>query len=365
LKVPFNDLKNHHAPLRERFLAEFVSVLDSSEFILGSRVEKFERNFARYCGAKHCVALNSGTDAIRVGLLANGVGPKDEVITAANSFIASVEPIVECGATPVLVDVDKSTYNMDCEELEKKITPKTKAILPVHLYGQPADMKRISEIAKKYGLVVLEDACQAHGAELEGKRMPFFGDGAYSFFPGKNLGALGDAGAFLTSDANRAEIARQLRDHGRVAKYEFARFGYNSRMDGLQGAFLDAKLPFLDDWVRERNRVARVYFDLLGSFEKIQLPTIAKGVLHAFHLFVMQVQNRDEVLERLKKQGILAGVHYPIPLYRQAPVEKYCKNRSFPITEKSSQHILSLPIFPEMTDEQAGFVANTLKKVVK
>lgn len=366
MKVPFLDLQAQYQSIKPDVDAAMQKVLDSSAYILGPAVEAFEKDFAAYCGVQHCIGLNSGTAAIALLLQAHGIGPGDEVITVANSFFASAEAVMEIGATPVLVDCDEKTAIIDVKKIGAAITAKTKAILPVHLYGQLAPMDEILAIAKTRNLLVFEDAAQAQGAIYKGKRAGSLAHGtATSFYPGKNLGAYGDAGAVLSNDASIAAKVRMLREHGSPKKYQHDVVGWNERMDGLQGAVLGIKLKHLDEWNAARRKNAKRYQELLkdhpkiGMFEEIQ---DGEGI---YHLFVVRVQNRDLVQAKLAEAGISTGIHYPTPMHmmRACASLKY-KSGDFPVTEKLSREILSLPMFPELNEEQIEYVVKTLKEVV-
>ena len=363
-QIPLVDLKAQYAELKHDIDAAISRVVTNADFILGHDVEAFENEYAAYCEAEHAVALDNGMSALELGMRALGIGPGDEVITPAHSFIASSSAISFTGATPVWVDVDPATYNIDVARIEAAITPKTKAIMPVHLYGQPADMDEIMAIARRHGLLVVEDACQAHGARYHGRRAGSIGDiGAFSFYPGKNLGAYGDAGALTTNNREIAETVRKMRNYGQSKKYDHEYLAWNRRMDTVQAAVLRAKLPHLDAWNAARRRHASVYDELLAG-SGVTTPRTAPGREHVFHLYVIETDHRDAMLEHLGQVGIHAGIHYPIPIHEQKAYRDFGKGPgSFPVTEKASPRLLSLPMFAELTEEQLRRVAGAVSAV--
>lgn len=364
--VPFLDLPQQFQNLREEIEPAIHAVLEKCDFVGGQAVRDFENAFADFCGVKYGVAVSNGTDAIFLALAALGVGPGDEVITVPNTFIATAAPITRIGATIKFVDVRPDTMNMDVERLERAITHKTKAILPVHLYGQPADMDAILHIAKQHELLVIEDAAQAHGAMYRRRRTGSMGDAAcFSFYPGKNLGAFGDAGAVVTNNEAVAARIRILRDNGRTGKYEHADPGYNHRMDTLQAAVLGVKLKHLVKWNARRREIAAQYHAHFAGNENIRTVAEMQGVECVYHLFVVCVPHRDQVRNKLQQAGIQTGIHYPIPLHLQPAYQHLPYEQGhFPISEELAPQLLSLPIFPEMTDEQVDYVAVNLKKAV-
>ncbi len=365
MKVPFVDLYAQYHSISEEINVAIKSVINDSAFIGGYYAKRFEEAFAAYCKAKHCVGVGNGTDAIYVALRALEVGPGDEVITVANSFIATSEAITLTGARVVFVDCDPETYNIDVEKVSAAITPRTKAIVPVHLYGWPADMTALQQIAEKHGLFLVEDAAQAHGAEIGGHRVGTFGKLAcFSFYPGKNLGAYGDAGAIVTDDEALAVRCRMIANHGRIQKYDHDFEGINSRMDGIQGAILFAKLGHLEEWTEKRRSRAARYNELLQGSGVITL-NVAPEKRHVYHLFVVRVPGRDAIQATLKEAGIATGVHYPIALPSLAAY-RYLghKPEDFPIANRYAGEILSLPMFPEMTDEQVAYVCDVLMRSV-
>ncbi len=338
--------------------------MDNTSFILGKEVLDFEHAFAAYVGARGAVGIASGTAALQLSLLALGIGPGDEVITTAHTFIATAEAISLTGAKPVFVDIDERTYNIDPALVEAAITPRTKAIIPVHLYGQPVVLAALSDIAESHHVWLIEDAAQAHGAEIDGQRCGAIGHLAcFSFYPGKNLGAYGDAGAVTSNDESLLATVRLLRDHGRTTKYEHQEIGYGGRLDALQAAVLNAKLPHLDDWTEARRSHARAYSEMLAGSDLVT-PYESPNGRHVYHLYVIRSPKRDRLLEHLKAKGIQAGIHYPIPLHRQPAYLKQGYDKvSLPVTEQAAGEVLSLPMYPELTSEQLVRVAEAVKEV--
>ena len=367
MKVPFLDLKLQMKGIRQELTDVFSQVMDQTAFAGGPFVERFEAAFAPYCGCEHAVGVGSGTDALWLALLASDVGPGDEVITVPNTFIATTEAISYCGAHPVFVDVDATSYNMDPALLEAAITPRTKAIIPVHLFGQMADMDPIMDIAKRHGLVVIEDASQAHGAENKGRRAGSIGHaGCFSFYPGKNLGACGEAGAVVTRDEQLAQRVRVLRDHGQPKKYIHEVIGWNGRMDGLQGAALEVKLKYLPEWTEQRRAHAERYRERLTDVEGIVLPEEASENRHVYHIYAIRTPDRDSVMAGLSEKGVGCGIHYPIPIHlQQAYASLGLERGTWPIAERCAEEYLSLPMFPELTAEQIDYVADVLRSVVQ
>ena len=366
MRVPFLDLRAQHDPIRAELLAAINEVIDSSAFAGGPFVARFEEDFAAFCKTAHAVGVGNGTDALWLALLALGVGPGDEVITVPNSFMATAEAISYCGATPVFVDVDEKTYTLDPARLEAAITPRTKAVIPVHLYGQMADMDSIMEIAGRHGLFVIEDACQAHGAEYKGRRAGSIGHaGAFSFYPGKNLGALGEAGAVTTNDPALADRVKCLREHGQSKKYLHSHIGWNARMDGIQAAALRIKLKKLESGNAARRTHAAHYDQLFAGIEGVVAPTVASGRTSVFHLYVVRVADRDRILAALGQRGIACGIHYPKPIHLQAAYARLGLGPgSFKVAERQSGELLSLPMFPELTPAQIETVAAELKSLL-
>jgi dTDP-4-amino-4,6-dideoxygalactose transaminase len=366
MKVPFLDLKAHHAPIIDEFDGAIREVIESSAFAGGPFVERFEEEFAAYCGSRYAIGVGNGTDALWLTLLALGIGEGDEVITVPNTFIATAEAITYCKARPVFVDVDERTFTLDPAELEKCLTARTKAIIPVHLFGQPADMDPILQFARAYGLFVIEDAAQAHGALYNGRNAGTMGDaGCFSFYPGKNLGAFGEAGAVVTNDTDLAEKIRVLRDHGQSRKYHHTLIGWNCRMDGIQAAVLSVKLRHLEQANLLRCQRASLYNEAFAGIDDIATPVEADYAQHVYHIYAIRVQERDEVRRFLEEQGIGCGVHYPIPIHLQEAYRGlgYTEG-AFPIAEGLAKEILSLPMFPELTEAQIRMVAITVKEVL-
>jgi dTDP-4-amino-4,6-dideoxygalactose transaminase len=357
------DLKAQYASIRSEIDAAMTSVLAATSFIGGPHVQAFEQAFARYCGVDHCVGVGNGTDALCLALKAVGVGPGDEVITVANTFVATSEAIRMAGAQCVFVDIDAATFNIDVDQIEEKITPKTKAIIPVHLYGRPADMSAIKNIAARHGLRVIGDAAQAHGAHYRGQPIAQLADvTCFSFYPGKNLGAYGDAGAVVTNDAAWATGVRMLANHGRSRKYDHDFEGVNSRLDGLQAAVLGVKLGHLAEWTQRRRAHARRYDAALAG-RNIVTPTESDDVEAVYHLYVVRVPDgkRDALQAYLSTQGISTGIHYPIPLpYLKAYAHLGHTPADFPESRRASAEILSLPMFPELIDEQIEYIADQI-----
>ncbi|HUL52559.1 MAG TPA: DegT/DnrJ/EryC1/StrS family aminotransferase [Opitutaceae bacterium] len=366
MNVPFLDLRAQHDPLRGELLAAIAEVVDRSAFAGGPLVAKFEEEFAAYCQTRAAVGVGSGTEALWLVLLARGIGPGDEVITVPNTFMATAEAISYCGAKPVLVDVDEQTYTLDPSRLERAITPRTKAVIPVHLFGQMADMDPIMEIARRHHLVVIEDACQAHGAEYKGRRAGSIGDaGCYSFYPGKNLGAWGEAGAVVTNDLTLAEKIRILRDHGQERKYHHSCIGWNARMDGIQAAVLRVKLKALDRGNAARRAHARLYDELLGRLTNLTVTPPAGYGVPVYHLYVVRVPERDRILRELAERGIACGIHYPQPIHLQEAYRGLGLGPgAFPVAERCAGEILSLPMFPELTPAQIALVVRELATVL-
>ena len=363
MQIPLVDLKAQYASIKPEIDAAIQRVLDNTSFILGKEVTSFEQSFAQYVGAKHAVGVASGTAALHLALLACGVGPGDDVITAAHSFFATAEAISQTGARPVFVDIDARTYNMDPKLVENAITARTKAILPVHLYGQPAQMGALMDVAERHKLWLIEDAAQAHGAEVDGQRCGSIGHLAcFSFYPGKNLGAYGDAGMVTGNDEDLLAKVRRLRNHGRTSKYEHQEMGWGERMDALQAAILGAKLPHLEDWTEGRRAHAHRYTEMFANCEVVT-PHEAPDVRHVYHLYVIRTPRRDEMLDHLRAKGIGAGIHYPLPLHRQpAYLKEGYEDVHLPVTEQVAAEVLSLPMYAELTEEQLAYVAKAVKE---
>jgi dTDP-4-amino-4,6-dideoxygalactose transaminase len=364
--VPFLDLPAQHASLRPELEEVFARVLASCAFSGGPEVEAFERDFAAYVGVAHGVGVSSGTAALELLLEAYGVGAGDEVIMPALTFFATAEAISRVGATPVFVDVEDATALIDPRLVGGAITPRTKAIIPVHLYGQPADLEPIVALAAEHRLIVIEDSCQAHGASYRGRRTGSLAHAAaFSFYPGKNLGACGEAGAITTDDAAVATVVRKLRDHGAAHKYEHELVGHNHRMDGLQAGFLRVKLAHLDAWNRKRRALAALYRELLADVPGVTLVREQDGVEGVYHLFVIRVAARDQVQAKLAEAGIGTLIHYPVPVHLQAAYRRRALPAgSFPVSERIAGAALSLPMFPELTEAQLRHVAGTLARIL-
>ena len=366
MKIPFVDLHAQYLSIRPAIDAAIADVIAQTAFIGGRHVTDFEAAFARKLGVKHAIGCANGTDAIYVALRMMGIGPGDEVITTAHSWISTSEAIGQTGALPVFVDVD-AYHAIDVDAIEAAITPRTRALVPVHLYGQPANMERVMAVASKHGLRVLEDCAQSHLATFDGQMAGTFGDVAtFSFYPGKNLGAYGDAGAIVTSDDALAERMRMYANHGQLRKHDHRMEGINSRLDSLHAAVLSAKLPHLDAWTQARQRVAGWYRRYLEGIAGVQLPLLRERTTHVYHLFVVQVDDRDGLSAALRDKGVQSAVHYPTPLpLLQAYADRGFTAQMFPRAARSQSRILSLPMFPEMTEEMVGYVASIVADFVR
>lgn len=365
--IPLVDLKAQYHSIKSEIDEAIGTILETTRFIGGKPLTDFEADFRDFQHTEHCVGVASGTAAIFLALRALDIQPGDEIITTPHTFIASIEPIEEVGAIPVFVDIDPQTYNIDPQRIEDAITPKTRAILPVYLYGQLAPMEEIMDIAKRHNLYVIEDSAQAHGAEYQGKRAGEWGDVAvFSFYPGKNLGAYGDAGAICTNRDDIAKAVAALRDHGRTNKYEHSVIGYGERMDSLQAAILKTKLAHLEDWTHARRRLAQYYTERLSSINGITTPAIMDQSNPVWHVYSIRVEgNRDMILADLKERGIGVGVHYPLPLHLQPALKHRRYQRGdFPETEVAAQSIISLPIYPELSTDDADYVVDNLVAIV-
>jgi dTDP-4-amino-4,6-dideoxygalactose transaminase len=360
--VPLVDLLEQHRQIADEVEEGFARVIAGASFILGKDVESFEDAFARFCGVSHCVGVASGTDALELALRGLGVGPGDEVILPTNTFIATALAVVRAGAVPVLVDCDPEFHLIDVDQVESRLGARTRAILPVHLYGQMAPMERLQELAKRSGVILIEDAAQAQGAARHGRAAGSVGDAAgTSFYPGKNLGAYGDAGAVLTNDDELARRVRALRSYGSDRRYHHPERGFNSRLDTLQAVVLNAKLHHLERWNRERREAARRYDELLADVEGVGLPSVAPGNEHVWHLYVVRVDQRDAVLAKLNEQGIGAAIHYPTPIHRTGAFASLGMGEgSFPVAERLGGEILSLPLFPGIRADQQARVVEAL-----
>lgn len=360
-KIPLIDLDIRNQKIESEVKEAINKVLRSSSFILGEEVDSFEEEFAKYCRVKYCVGLDNGTSALELGMRAMNIGVGDEVITPVNSFIASSSAISMTGAAPVWVDCDPKTYNIDPLKIEKKITKKTKAIMPVHLYGQPADMKKILAIAKKHKLHVIEDACQAHGALYGANPVGSFGIyAAFSFYPGKNLGAFGDAGALVTNNKHIYETVKKMRNYGQSKKYHHDFIAWNRRLDTIQAAILRVKLRYLNKWNKQRMKHADTYNQLLKD-ANVVAPYHDSLTTHVYHLYVIRVNDRDRLKKYLEKKGITTGIHYPIPIHLQKAYKLRCgKKGEFPISERYASKLLSLPMYPQLTEEKIFYIVNAI-----
>ncbi|MBV8485303.1 MAG: DegT/DnrJ/EryC1/StrS family aminotransferase [Verrucomicrobia bacterium] len=366
IKVPFLDLWSQHLPLMSEFNQAIQEVIESSAFAGGRFVTAFEEEFAAYGEVPYAIGVGSGTEALWLSLLACGVGAGDEVITVPSTFMATAEAITYCGARPVFIDVDERTYTMNPDALKNALTAKTKAIIPVHLFGQPADMDPILEFGRDHGLYIIEDACQAHGATYKGKRVGTLGDTAcFSFYPGKNLGAFGEAGAIVTVSSELNEKIRILRDHGQVRKYFHSAVGWNCRMDGIQAAVLRIKLRQLEANNQRRRNHAAAYDAGLREFEGVITPTTAAYARHVYHIYAIRVSNRDETIKNLTDQGVATGIHYPVPVHLQEAYRElgYAAG-AFPVSERCADEFVSLPMYPELTPSQIELVTEAVKEVV-
>ncbi len=361
-EVRLVDLKRQYQAIQHEIDRAIAGVLSRTDFILGEEVRRFEEEFAGYCQAEYAVGLDSGTSALEIGLRALGIGPGDQVIVPANSFTASASAVSFTGAMPVFADVDPDTYNIDVHQIERHITPRTRAIMPVHLYGQPADMDPIMDIARRHRLFVIEDACQAHGARYKGRRVGSIGHvGAFSFYPGKNLGAYGDGGALVTNDARIADQARVMRNCGQQEKYRHVTLAWNRRLDTMQAAVLRVKLRYLDAWNDHRRHRAALYDQVLAGSGAIT-PAALPAREHVYHLYVIQAEGRDHLQSYLSAAGIATGIHYPIPIHLQ-PVyaDLGYQPGDFPVAERAARRILSLPMFPELTEEEVRSIADRIR----
>jgi len=371
MKVPFVDLRTQGKEIKQELYPSMERILIKGDFILGKELKVFEKEFAKYIRVRFAVGVNSGTDALFLGLLSLGIGQRDEVIVPVFTYIASALAVSYTGAKPVFVDIDKDTYNIDVNKIEKAITKNTKAIIPIHLYGQVADMQPILDIAKRYNLKVVEDAAQAHGAKYKISRTKWrlagsIGDiGCFSFYPTKNLGAFGDGGMIVTNNEATYKKLLMLRDYGRRSRYEHVTLGYNSRLDTVQAAVLRAKLKHLDKWNTLRRKNAKIYIDELKGIKGTALPYEADYSYHVYHIFAIRVKNRDEVINELAKKGISVLIHYPIPLHLQEVYKDLgYKKGDFPVAEKVAQEIISLPMYPHLKEKQLKFIINTLKNIL-
>lgn len=362
MNIPLVDLRKQYAPLKDEIFTGFERVFDGMQLFLGENVQALEKEFAQFCGARYGVGTSDGTAALQIILRAMGIGPGDEVITVSYTFIATAEAIILAGAKPVFVDIDPRTYLIDVAQVESKITPRTKAILPVHLFGQTVDMDPLLELASRHGLKVIEDACQAHGATYKGRRAGSLGDAAaFSFYYSKNLGAYGEGGLITTSDSDLVRRIRMIRDHGSAHRYFHDLIGLNGRLDELQAVVLRAKLPHLAEWNELRRSHAQRYSELLKGTPAVK-PCECPGNNSVYHLYVIRVPRRDELQAWLKSYGVSTGIHYPVPIHLQNAMSFLgYKAGDLPVTERSAMEALSLPMYPELTDEEIEFVTDSIK----
>ena len=367
MTIEFVDLKRQYEPLREEIMSRIDQVLAGMNLFLGENVQRLEEEFAKYCGTRYAVGVGSGTDALHLALRAMGIGPGDEVITVSHTFFATVEAILLSGARPVFVDIDPATYTMDPSRVEAAITPRTKAIVPVHLYGHPADMDPIIAIGRRYGLSILEDACQAHGAEYKGVKAGSLGDAAaFSFYYSKNLGAYGEGGMVVTKDQEIAVKVQMLRNHGSEERYRHALPGVNARLDEIQAAALRVKLPYLDSWNAARRTWAEEYSHRLADLEGVVTPVAQPHAKHVFHLYVIRTRERDRLQSFLKDRGVSTGIHYPVPVHLQeACADLGYSPGSLPETEAAVQEIVSLPMYPELTLDEVTYVCETIREFIR
>lgn len=361
MKIPLVDLRIQYRLLEEQIKQALSNIMESSSFIRGPELQAFEQAFAAYHGVQACVGLNSGTDALFLLFRALGVQPGDEILTVPFTFVATAEAIVHAGATVKFVDIDPERFTLDPALLEKAMTSKTVGIVPVHLYGTPADLDPILAAARARGLWVVEDACQAHGALYKGKKAGTLGHAsAFSFYPSKNLGAYGDGGAVITSNPDLAEKVRKLRDHGQVTKYHSEILGFNSRLDAFQAAILKLKLPYLDEWNEKRRQVASWYEEALTPVKAVRLPSRFADSQPVYHLYVVRVPRRDELARHLEENGVSTGIHYAVPLHQQVPFQANGKALAYPVSEQLSAEVLSLPMYPELSREEVHYVARKM-----
>lgn len=364
MNIPLVDPSKQYRELKPQIDRAVNRVLRKGNFILGDEVDEFERDFARYCGTKYCIGVSSGSSALLIALQSLGVGQGDEVITTPNTFIATVFPIIFLGAKPIFVDIDPKTYQIDISRLEKAMTPKTKVIVPVHLFGIPAPMDGIMRIARRCGIYVVEDACQAHGSSLNGRKCGSFGDvAAFSFYPGKNLGAAGDGGALITNNKELADKIRAMRNVGQSEKYKHDIFGYNSRLDTIHAVILSLKLKKLNRWNAKRRNIARLYNKFLKDLPIILPPKLKKNYVENYHLYVIRLPERNNLLAFLKEKGVHCGIHYPIPVHLQKSLKQLnYKKGDFPIAEKYADEILSLPMHPHLTLKEIEYICSLIKR---
>lgn len=367
MEIPFVNLKKQYLSIKKEIDEAINNVIQNTAFVLGDVVKKFEDDFASFCSVKYCRGVSSGTSALQLALMSLDIKKGDEIILPPNTYIATAEAVSAVNAKPVFVDVDPETYNIDPKLIKENITDKTKAIIPVHLYGQPADMNPILEIAQEKNLFVVEDACQAHGAEYKGRKCGSIGAvGGFSFYPGKNLGAFGEGGAITTNNEEIAKKIEMLRDHGQAKKHHHEVIGTNSRLEGIQGAVLGAKLKYLSEWNNKRRKNAKYYNERLSNLDKIKTPVESEYGKHIYHLYIIQIDKRDELQKFLKSKGIATGLHYPTPIHLQPAYSHLGLTKDlFPITESYVKKILSLPMFPELEKEEIDFVVDSIADFLK
>jgi dTDP-4-amino-4,6-dideoxygalactose transaminase len=362
--IPFVDLRSERVEIQQEISEAIERVFESGRFVLGDEGAAFETEFSSYVGAKYGIGVNSGSDALFLALKALEIDEHSEVITVSHTFVSTVDGIVRCGAKPVFVDVEPDTYCINAAKIEERITERTKAILPVHLYGHPADLDQILKISRQYGLSVVEDACQAHGTEYKGKKVGCFGNaGCFSFYPVKNLGAYGDGGMVTTNDRNLAERVKLLRNYGQSSKNYHDLVGINSRLDELQAAMLRVKLSRLDQWNEKRRRLAQLYKEILGQTDVV-LPSERTYAKHAYHLFVIRLAGRDNCQRFLQKSGIETQIHYPIPVHKQKAYAVFSSSKDLSVTQTICSEILSLPLYPSLTEEEVMYVGRVTKDAI-
>lgn len=363
MNIQMVDLKRQYLNIKSEIDSAIQEVIDSTQFIIGKKVAEFEKNASEYLGVKHAVGVANGTDALQIAMMALGIGKDDEVITTPFTFVATTETIVMLGAKPVYVDIDPETYNINPKKIKEKITDKTKAILPVHLYGNPAEMDEILSIAKEYNLFVIEDSAQGFGAEYKGKKVCSFGDVAcISFFPSKNLGCYGDGGMVVTNSDKIHEKVRMIASHGSKVRYVHETLGMNSRLDAIQAAILNVKLKYIDEWNDKRIKFAKLYSEKLSSLSKIKTPVQKDYVKHIYHQFTIRVENREELQKYLSSKNIPTAIHYPIPLHLQPAFRGYAEEGSLPESEKAAKEVLSLPMHPDLLVEEIEYITNSIKE---
>jgi len=363
MNIQMVDLKRQYIKIKPEIDNAIQEVLDSTQFILGKKVAEFEQKAAEYLGVKYAVGVANGTDALQIAMMALNIGKDDEVITTPFTFVATTETIVMLGAKPVYVDIDPMTYNINPAKIEEKITNKTKAILPVHLYGNPAEMDEILEIAKKYNLYVIEDAAQGFGAEYKGKKVCSFGDVAcISFFPSKNLGCYGDGGMVVTNNEEIHSRVRMIASHGSKVRYVHEVLGMNSRLDAIQAAILNVKIKYIDEWNHKRNEFAKMYSEKLADVQQVKTPTYSEYVKHIFHQYTIRVEKRDELQKFLSSKNIPTAIHYPIPLHLQPAFRGFASEGSLPEAENAAKQVLSLPMHPDLLPEEIDYITNSIRE---